>query len=165
MSGMKKIAGAIALTSLILGGAVSTVTKVSAQSKTTGGFEFGKTYSLLSRPGKLSDCIIRVKIAMLKDEVEYGCIIFIPKEDEDKINYVFAGDSRDKSTAILQVLIPQGSPIDSKSRGFLLEVPGGKFTRFGQVSCSGGREDGFQYARCKAVSDDITVEGIFKLQE
>ena len=165
MSGMKEIARAIALTSLILGGAVSTVTKVSAQSETTGGFEFGKTYTLLSRPGKLSDCIIRVKVAMLRDEIEYGCMVFLPKEDEDTIYYVFAGDSRDKSTAYFQVMIPTGSTRDSKTRGFLLEVPGGEFKRLGQVICSGGRKDGFQYARCQAVSDDITVEGIFQLQE
>jgi hypothetical protein len=72
MSGMKKIAGAIALTSLILwGGAVSTVAKVFAQSQTTGGFEFGKFYTLLASPGKLSDCIIRVKTAYTKDEIEF----------------------------------------------------------------------------------------------
>lgn len=81
MSGMKKIAGAIALTSLILwGGAVSTVAKVFAQSQTTGGFEFGKFYTLLARPGKLSDCIIRVKTAYAKDEIEFKCVAFAPRK-------------------------------------------------------------------------------------
>ena len=80
MSGIKKIAGAIALTSLILWGAVSTVTKVSAQSQTTGGFEFGKFYTLLARPGKLSDCIIRVKTAYAKDEIEFKCGAFAPRK-------------------------------------------------------------------------------------
>jgi hypothetical protein len=165
MSGMKKIAEAIALTSLVLGGVGSTEIKVSAQSQTTGGFVFGKKYSLLSRPGKLSDCIIRVKIAMLKDEIEYKCFLFAPIEDENTTSYVYAGDSRDKSTAYFQVGIQAGSPRDSKTRAFILELPGGKFERLGQVICYGGRKDGFQYSGCKAVSDDITVEGIYRLQE
>ena len=57
MSGMKKIAGAIALTSLILwGGAVSTVAKVFAQSQTTGGFEFVKLYAFRGRDAPAQDC-------------------------------------------------------------------------------------------------------------
>ena len=77
---MKKIAGAIALTSLSLWGAVSTVAKVFVQSQTTGGFEFGKFYTLLARPGKLSDCIIRVKTAYAKDEIEFKCVAFAPRK-------------------------------------------------------------------------------------
>ena len=165
MSGMKKIAGAIALTSLILWGAVSTVTKVSAQSQTTGGFEFGKIYTLLSRPGKLSDCIIRVKSAYAKDEIEYNCVAFLPREDADKVYYLYTGDPRDKSAVSFQVGIKTDSPRDSKTREFVLELPGGEFKRLGQVICDGGRKDGYQYSRCKAVSDTITVEGIYRLQE
>ena len=56
---------------------------------------------------------------MLKDEIEYGCILFIPKEDENRLYYVYAGDSRDKSTAYFQVVIPKDSPRDSKKRGLV----------------------------------------------
>ena len=59
---------------------MSTVAKVSAQSQTTGGFEFGKFYTLLARPGKLSDCIIRVKTAYAKDEIEFKCVAFAPRK-------------------------------------------------------------------------------------
>ena len=165
MSGMKEITGAIALTSLIFGGAVSTVTKVSAQSQTIGGFKFGEVYTLLARPGKLSECIIRVEIVMLKNKVEYNCIAFFPKKDADRVYYLYRGSPRDKSTASFLVGIKTDSPRDSKTREFVLEVPGGEFKRLGQVICDGGSKDGFQYSRCKAVSDDITVEGIYKLQE
>jgi hypothetical protein len=61
-------------------GACYLIKKVFAQSQTTGGFEFGKFYTLLARPGKLSDCIIRVKTAYAKDEIEFKCVAFAPRK-------------------------------------------------------------------------------------
>ncbi len=95
------------------------------------------------------------KSAFGKDEIE----------DADKVYYLYAGDPHDKSAIIFQVGIKTDSPRDSKTREFILDGPGFQFQRLGQVICDGRRKDGYQYSFCKAVSDTITVEGIYRLQE
>ena len=175
MSGIIEIAHAISLTSLVLGGAVSTVTKVSAQSFTTGGFEFGKLYELpsrfakaLGRPGKSGDCRIRAKVAKLNKEINFRCSMFLPYKDEDGIIYAYAQDFKGPFKVTMHIMDDSKRGFlsnHSLRRGFVLTVPEGQFARKAQVWCLGGRKDGFQYNSCKAVSDDITVEAFFRLQE